>query len=64
MADTKDVPTRGPQTFEHHCTKFSRQAFVSLCATRLLTGKLLLYCLAQKVQSSPLSVTLVRHFEN
>jgi len=25
---------------------------------------LLLYCLAQKVQSSPLSVTLVRHFEN
>ena len=63
MADTKEVPTRGPQNIKRHLTKFSRRAFVCLCATRPLPGKLFLYCLAQKVQRSTLSVTLKQHFE-
>ena len=50
MADTNEVPTRGPQNIKRHLSKFSRPAFVSLCATRPLPGKLFLYCLAQKVQ--------------
>ena len=64
MADTKEVSSWRPKNIKRHRTKFSRPAFVYLCAIRPLPGKLLLYCLAQKVQRSTLSAPLERHLWN